>query len=167
MTPPPRCARPPPGGDASGPAEPVPPHPGWGHFAPVAPETMQRLLQMAFDFLGGPEPVGAPAPELAPRPQREAVSAPAEPMAQVFQPGTWHHPRANRTVRLDSCEVAYEFKRGKRRTIGLSVGPDGLSVSAPRWTPLGEVDALLEAITRWVLDEHDTTGSADLGHPVA
>jgi sirohydrochlorin cobaltochelatase len=32
---------------------------------------------------------------------------------------------------------------------------------------LGEVDALLEAITSWVLDEHDTTGSADPGYPVA
>ena len=32
---------------------------------------------------------------------------------------------------------------------------------------LGEVDALLEAITGWVLDEHDSTGSVDLGHPVA
>jgi predicted metal-dependent hydrolase len=56
-------------------------------------------------------------------------------------------------VRLDSCEVAYEFKRGKRRTIGLSVGPDGLSVSAPRWTPLGEVDALLQHKADWVLEK--------------
>jgi sirohydrochlorin cobaltochelatase len=32
---------------------------------------------------------------------------------------------------------------------------------------LGEVEALLEAITSWVLDEHDTTGSADPGYPVA
>jgi hypothetical protein len=114
---------------------------------------MQRLLQMAFDFLGGPEPAGVPVPEPAPRAQREPESAPAEPMAQVFQPGTWHHPRANRMVRLDSCEVAYEFKRGKRRTIGLSVGPDGLSVSAPRWTPLGEVDALLRHKADWVLEK--------------
>ena len=49
--------------------------------------------------------------------------------------------------------MAYEFKRGKRRTIGLSVGPDGLSVSAPRWTPLAEVEALLRDKTRWVLDK--------------
>jgi hypothetical protein len=71
----------------------------------------------------------------------------------VFQPGTWHHPRANRLLVLGSCEVAYEFKRGKRRTIGLSVGPDGLSVSAPRWTPVGEVDALLHTKSAWVLEK--------------
>lgn len=32
---------------------------------------------------------------------------------------------------------------------------------------IGEVDALLNAITGWVLDEHERTGHADLGHPLA
>jgi predicted metal-dependent hydrolase len=114
---------------------------------------MQRLLQLAFDFLGGPEPVVVPAPEAAPRLQREPESAPAEPLSQVFQPGTWYHPRANRLLKLGSCDVAYEFKRGQRRTIGLSVGPDGLSVSAPRWTPVGEVEALLHQKSGWVLEK--------------
>nr|MCU0763975.1 M48 family metallopeptidase [Hydrogenophaga sp.] len=68
-------------------------------------------------------------------------------------PTTWHHPRANRSLRLGACEVAYEFKRGKRRTIGLSVGPDGLTVSAPRWTPVGEVEALLRDKSGWVLEK--------------
>jgi len=47
--------------------------------------------------------------------------------------------------------VAYEFQRGQRRTIGLSVGPHGLSVRAPRWTPLAEVDALVQRKADWVL----------------
>lgn len=81
------------------------------------------------------------------------ASAPALPLSQVFAPGTWHHPRANRLLRLPSCEVAYEFKRGKRRTIGLTVGPEGLSVRAPRWTPLGEVDAMLHERAQWVLEK--------------
>lgn len=80
-------------------------------------------------------------------------SVPTLPLNQVFQPGTWHHPRANRLLRLPSCEVAYEFKRGKRRTIGLTVGPEGLSVRAPRWTPLGEVEAMLHERAQWVLDK--------------
>jgi predicted metal-dependent hydrolase len=87
------------------------------------------------------------------RPKSDPSAPPAEPLSQVFQPGTWHHPRANRLLVLGSCEVAYEFKRGKRRTIGLSVGPDGLSVSAPRWTPVGEVDALLHTKAAWVLEK--------------
>jgi len=32
---------------------------------------------------------------------------------------------------------------------------------------VGEVDILLNAITDWVLDEHDHTDRADLGHPLA
>ena len=74
-------------------------------------------------------------------------------MSQVFQPAAWHHPRANRMLRLGACDVAYEFKRGKRRTIGLSVSTDGLSVSAPRWTPVGEVEALLHDKAAWVLEK--------------
>lgn len=117
---------------------------------------MQRFVQLALDLLTGPEPV-APAPPAvtprpaAPRPRPAADAAPAEPLGAVFPPGTWHHPRANRLLKLGSCEVAYEFKRGKRRTIGLSVSPDGLTVSAPRWTPLGEVEALLHTKADWVL----------------
>ncbi len=116
---------------------------------------MQRFVQLALDFLAGPDPL--PAPALPPRvtaPQPPAMAAPpAEPLHAVFQPHTWHHPRANRLLRLGACEVGYEFKRGKRRTIGLSVGPEGLSVSAPRWTPQAEVDALLLQKSRWVLDK--------------
>jgi predicted metal-dependent hydrolase len=108
-----------------------------------------RFVQLALDFLTGPEPVAKPA--VAPAPMVDAP--PAEPMSAVFQPGTWHHPRANRRVKLAGCEVAYEFKRGKRRTIGLSVGPDGLSVRAPRWTTVGEVEAFIHEKSGWVLDK--------------
>ena len=111
---------------------------------------MQRFVQLALDFLTGPEPlVLSEAPVTKP----QTAVPPAEPMSQVFQPGTWHHPRANRWLRLPSCEVAYEFKRGKRRTIGLSVGPEGLSVRAPRWTPLAEVEAMLHERAHWVLEK--------------
>jgi len=112
---------------------------------------MSNFMQLALDFLAGAEPV---APMPAPRARAPQPSyPPAEPLSQVFQPGTWHHPRANRRLLLGSCDVAYEFKRGKRRTIGLSVSPDGLTVSAPRWTPVGEVEALLHNKAAWVLEK--------------
>lgn len=104
---------------------------------------MRGLVQLALDLFDPPPP---PEP-------REAHAPPAEPLHAVFQPGTWHHPRANRLLRLGPCEVAYEFKRGKRRTIGLSVTHEGLTVSAPRWTPQGEVEALLQQKSGWVLEK--------------
>lgn len=61
------------------------------------------------------------------------------------------HPRANRECRIGDQLLAYEFQRASRRTIGLSVGPQGLSVRAPHWTPLTEVDALLRRKADWVL----------------
>lgn len=112
---------------------------------------MQRFVQLALDFLGGPAP--EPLRPAAPPPPPVVAAPPALPMSQVFQPAAWHHPRANRMLRLGACEVAYEFKRGKRRTIGLSVSTEGLSVSAPRWTPVGEVEALLHDKSAWVLEK--------------
>ncbi len=109
---------------------------------------MQRFVQLALDFLTGPDPVVLPPPAA-----RQPDAPPAEPLSAVLQPGVWHHPRANRLLRLGACEVGYEFKRGKRRTIGLSVSHEGLSVSAPRWTSHTEVEALLHAKSGWVIEK--------------
>ncbi|QHE84075.1 M48 family metallopeptidase [Hydrogenophaga sp. BPS33] len=114
---------------------------------------MQRFVQMALDLFGSAEPEAPARPAAPPTRVPDVAAPPALPMTQVFQPAAWHHPRANRMLRLGACDVAYEFKRGKRRTIGLSVSTDGLSVSAPRWTSVGEVEALLHDKSAWVLEK--------------
>ena len=68
-------------------------------------------------------------------------------------PLCWRHPQANRQTRLGDAVVAYEFKRARRRTIGLQVGPKGLSVRAPAWVPVDEIEAFLSSKTQWVLDK--------------
>lgn len=47
--------------------------------------------------------------------------------------------------------MGYLFQRARRRTIGFSIGPDGLVVRAPRWTPLYEVEAALQEKTDWLV----------------
>ncbi len=79
------------------------------------------------------------------------VTAPAELLDQVLAPAVFRHPRSNREALLQGSVVGYEFKRGKRRTIGFVVGADGLVVSAPKWVPLGEVDAALHEKSAWVI----------------
>lgn len=74
-----------------------------------------------------------------------------QPLAQVAGRAAFAHPRANRELRLDDAVVAYEFTRARRRTIGFVVGPDGLAVRAPRWTPLYEVEAALQEKARWIV----------------
>jgi predicted metal-dependent hydrolase len=92
---------------------------------------------------------------------------PAQTLAEALQPVNFRHPRANRNARLGDAMVAYEFKRGKRRTIGFQVGPDGLVVSAPKWVPLYEVDKAVQEKAEWIVkklgevrERHDRLESA-------
>ncbi len=75
---------------------------------------------------------------------------PGEPLAQVLPPAHHVHPRATRRIQLGHTDVAYAFRRSKRRTIGMAVGPDGLEVSAPRWVTLGEVESALREKADWI-----------------
>ena len=61
------------------------------------------------------------------------------------------HPRASRRIALASCDVAYAFRRAKRRTIGMVIGPDGLEVSAPRWVTVGEIESTLHEKADWIV----------------
>jgi predicted metal-dependent hydrolase len=61
------------------------------------------------------------------------------------------HPQASRRIQLRGTTVLYLFRRSRRRTIGMAVGPDGLEVSAPRWVPLGEIEAALLEKQDWIL----------------
>ncbi len=76
---------------------------------------------------------------------------PGELLQQAIAPAQFSHPQANRQVRLQDAVVGYAFARGRRKTIGFIVGAEGLVVRAPRWTPLGEVDAALQERADWIL----------------
>ena len=75
---------------------------------------------------------------------------PSEPLGQVLPKAHYAHPRATRRIQLGTTDVAYAFRRGKRRTIGMAIGPDGLEVSAPRWVTLGEVESALHEKADWI-----------------
>ncbi|MET0310732.1 MAG: SprT family zinc-dependent metalloprotease [Burkholderiaceae bacterium] len=117
---------------------------------------MQRLLQFTLDlFDPDPAPVPAAAPEMAAAP---AVPAPpAVPLSEVLDPGASRHPDASREIMLGGIVVAYEFRRAKRRTIGFVVGAEGLSVRAPKWVPLPEVDKALREKETWILRKLEET----------
>jgi hypothetical protein len=83
--------------------------------------------------------------------------------------GLWQHPQANRHAVLQGQRVDYHFRRGQRRSIGFSIGGQGLTVSAPRWVTLGAVDAALQTKAAWVLrklhqvgQQHDVLQGARL-----
>jgi len=93
----------------------------------------------------------APAPALRAATTHPQTAEPAAPIATMLTPATFRHPSANREARLDGHVVGYAFRRGRRKTIGFSVGTDGLTVSAPRWVTLGEVESALREKSRWIL----------------
>ena len=72
-------------------------------------------------------------------------------LQQSLPPTAIRHPRATRQLLLGDVLVGYEFKRGKRRTIGFSVGPEGLAVRAPKWVPLPEIDKAVLEKSPWIL----------------
>jgi len=73
-------------------------------------------------------------------------AAPATPAPDLLQ-----HPRAQREIVLQGQRVAYEFRIARRRSIGFSVGLEGLSVRAPRWVRRADVDEALHERADWIL----------------
>jgi len=116
---------------------------------------MRSFLQLALDLFGPPSRSEAAATAPVRPPELHGPYEPAQAIPSVMTPAQFQHPRANRETRLCDARVAYEFKRGKRRTIGMVVGPDGLVVSAPRWVPLYEVEAALQEKARWIVRKLD------------
>jgi predicted metal-dependent hydrolase len=66
-------------------------------------------------------------------------------------PAVFRHPLAQRDIRLGEHIVAYHFKRARRKSIGFVVGSEGLTVSAPSWVGVGEVEAALREKAGWIV----------------
>ena len=110
---------------------------------------MRSLLQFTLDLFD--EPAAAPAPPPVVEELPSAGFPPAIPLGDAMSPASFVHPRATRELLLGDARVAYEFTRGKRRTIGFVVGAEGLSVRAPRWVALRDVDAAVKEKADWIL----------------
>ncbi|MDM0042869.1 DUF45 domain-containing protein [Variovorax dokdonensis] len=128
---------------------------------------LRALQQLTLDLFGEAPPT-QPAPDAArtngaptsptkeqapPSPSAVAdlQAAPAMPLADAMAPARFTHPRASRQARLGHAFVDYEFTRVQRKSIGFVVAPEGLSVRAPRWIPLRDVDTALQEKADWIV----------------
>lgn len=95
------------------------------------------------------EPAAAPARghPVLPGP---APTPPGRP-APALSPTEFRHPQADRELRLNGHLVAYSLRRARRRSIGFVVGTDGLSVNAPRWVGIGDIEKALCDKAAWIL----------------
>jgi len=117
---------------------------------------VRRLVQLTLDLFAS-EPVKVAAgPDLKPKPllphtgaEHFAIETVAE---SVFPEAvSFLHPRATHEIILGDQRVAYELKRRKRRTIGFSVGIEGLAVSAPKWVSLLEIEQAVRGKSGWIV----------------
>ena len=119
-----------------------------------ATETAQLSL---FDAPAPAHETEAAAPRRAATPDaaRPVVggAAPAHTAAPAnsLTPAVFRHPKADREIRLQQHLVAYALKRVRRRSIGFIVGTEGLSVNAPKWVGLGDIEAALHEKAGWIL----------------
>ena len=60
--------------------------------------------------------------------------------------------RRHRTVALQGQTVAWELRRTRRKTVGMSIGQEGkIQVNAPRWVPVSDIESILQEKSRWLL----------------
>jgi predicted metal-dependent hydrolase len=78
-------------------------------------------------------PAAAPSPAAAP---------PASPSPAP--------DRSRRTLPLDGRVLEYRLKRSARRTIGFVIDGTGLTITAPRWVTLADIEASITEKRRWI-----------------
>jgi predicted metal-dependent hydrolase len=117
--------------------------------------------QLGFDWgdaCGGkPLAPKASAPKRPTAPTTEQPKVKAGPVTrgehfdQVVGLANWQHPLANRQLRLPTALLGYHLKRGKRKTVGMSVGIEGVTVHAPRWSTVSDIDTVLLGKADWLI----------------
>jgi len=55
-----------------------------------------------------------------------------------------------RSLQLGARSLQYRLKRSARRTIGFSIDGSGLSVTAPRWVTLADVETAISEKQKWI-----------------
>jgi predicted metal-dependent hydrolase len=85
----------------------------------------------------------------------QGIAAGLPPQAgQPSQPPAagWPAPQPDaRKVQVGEHTLHYTLKRSSRRTIGFTVDDRGLSITAPRWVTLADVESAILEKQRWIL----------------
>ena len=123
--------------------------------APVAAQRFAVEPPGSPAHAAAPAPAPAPAPVIANAPTPTAVPVPPsvdpESIASVLAPAVFRHPQADREIHLNQHLVAYALKRARRSSIGFMVGTEGLSVNAPKWLGIPDIELALHEKASWIL----------------
>jgi predicted metal-dependent hydrolase len=103
---------------------------------------LARQFELPFFGSGAPQQ-GVPT-EARGRGSRNPVPLPEPSVTNVADPRQRH-------IQLEGRTLHYTFRRARRKTIGLSITASGLTVSAPRWVGMGQVEDAIREREQWVL----------------
>ncbi len=120
---------------------------------------MKRLMQFRRDFFE------APRSSLQPGQSGQKTACPANDdharhsplLTPAPEPLTFRHPLASRQALLGDVLVAYAFRRSARKSIGFLIAASGLTVSAPKWVGLEEIDRAVQEKSGWIIKKLQET----------
>ena len=126
-----------PSASASSASVPLSPPDGLAQAPPAAARGLSIVAQPAAVTAAAAVPVAASSVPASPPHGPRSLAA--------------HASRVGREIRLGGQRVSYELRRAPRRSIGFVVAPDGLTVSAPRWVGMAEIESALHEKSGWIL----------------
>ena len=102
--------------------------------------------QLDLPLFAEPAPVGTPSPSLpffaAPAHTQSPFKAPSGPLAPD---GT-----RLRTLELGARTLQYRLKRSSRKSIGFAIDGTGLTITAPRWVTIADIETAIAEKQRWI-----------------
>jgi predicted metal-dependent hydrolase len=95
-----------------------------------------------------------PLAEAAPSAPSAADAALLAPSLDTPPADTWPPALPNgRTLHVGERMLHYALKRSSRRTIGFTVDDRGLSITAPRWVTLTDIESAILEKQRWIFNK--------------
>ncbi|MDQ6681005.1 MAG: M48 family metallopeptidase [Pseudomonadota bacterium] len=123
------------------------------HRSPVFDPGQGSLFDDA-EFVSVPITGPGPGPgtnAAATRPEPVSAAPQSASLQALLAPAMFRHPQADRDIRLGGHVIGYALRRARRRSIGFVVGAEGLSVNAPKWVGLRDIETALREKADWIL----------------
>ncbi|WP_144111546.1 M48 family metallopeptidase [Paraburkholderia sp. BCC1886] len=107
--------------------------------------------QLDLPLFAEPGSVSSPSPSSASAPPASPGGSPAKP-PHVAPPATLLAPDGSklRSVVIGPRTLHYALKRSARRSIGFAIDSTGLTITAPRWVTLADIETAITEKQRWI-----------------
>lgn len=99
----------------------------------------QQKIQLSRHMLNSNKKLGKPS------------AMPVSELTSLGGGSIYLHPRANHYIDLDGGYIGYELNFTRRRSLGIYVSAQGVSVNVPKRAVIKEVEAFIKEKAQWIL----------------